>query len=94
MMNGISEEHQPFTLEERLINEIREELRQARAWPAMNSAHEGYGVLLEEVDELWAHVRTKQNQRNISAMKKEAIQVAAMALRFALDVCNEDVGRR
>lgn len=63
-------------------------------WPPMNSAHEGYAVLLEEVDELWDHVKTKQKNRDLSAMRKEAIQVAAMAVRFAVEVCNEERGRR
>ena len=63
-------------------------------WPPMNSAHEGYAVLLEEVDELWEHVRTKQKNRDLAAMKKEALQVAAMALRFATEVCNEERGRK
>ncbi len=59
-----------------------------------NSAHEGYAVLLEEVDELWDHVKINQKKRDIQAMKKEAIQIAAMALRFATEVCNEKVGRK
>lgn len=63
-------------------------------WPAMNSAHEGYAVLAEEVDELWSHVKTNQRKRDLAAMWKEAIQVAAMAVRFALDVCNEERGRK
>lgn len=63
-------------------------------WPPFNSAHEGYAVLLEEIDELWDHVKTKQNNRNIEDMRREAIQVAAMALRFAVEVCNEEVGRK
>lgn len=71
------------------------EARSAAAkWPPFNSAHEGFAILLEEVDELKAHVWTKQKNRDIAAMRREAIQVAAMALRFATDVCNEDVGRR
>lgn len=64
------------------------------AWPAMNSAHEGFGVLAEEVDELWEHVRTKQKNRDLAAMRKEALQVAAMAIRFAAEVCGEERGRR
>ena len=63
-------------------------------WPAMNSAHEAYAVLLEEVDELWDHVKTNQKRRDIPAMQKEAIQVAAMAIRFALEVCSEETGRK
>lgn len=65
-----------------------------RNWPPFNSAHEGFGVLLEEVDELWDHVKTNQKRRNLRAMRDEAIQVAAMALRFAADVCNEARGRK
>jgi hypothetical protein len=72
-----------------------DELRQAMSkWPPFNSAHEGYGVLLEELDELWEHVKTNQRKRDLIAMRKEALQVAAMALRFAIDVCNDECGRK
>ena len=75
--------------------EARLEVEEAyMAWPTpMHSAHEGYGVLLEEVEELWAHVKTKQKNRDLAAMRKEAIQVAAMALRFAVEVVDEGRGR-
>jgi len=66
-----------------------------RAWPPMNSAHEGFGVIYEEfIVELGAHVWTKQKNRDLAAMRKEAIQVAAMAIRFAAEVCTEERGRR
>lgn len=78
-----------------VLGAVKTELDTAcTAWPAMNSAHEGYGVLLEEVDELWEHVKTKQKNRDLDAMRKEAIQVAAMAVRFAIEVCNEKRGRK
>lgn len=79
---------------EMLPGEALHELKIAcRNWPKFNSAHEGYAVLKEEVDELWAHVKTNQKKRDIQAMRKEAIQIAAMAMRFALDVCNDERGR-
>jgi len=48
------------------------------------STHQGYGVLLEEVDELWNEI--KQNSSK-DLMAKEAIQVAAMALKFLESLC-------
>lgn len=78
-----------------LLQQIREELSAAMAkWPPFNSAHEGYGVLAEEVDELWEHVKVNQRRRNLPAMRMEAVQVAAMAMRFALEVCDEERGRK
>lgn len=75
--------------------EVQNEVLEARAsWPPMNSAHEAYAILLEEVHELWEHVKTNQKKRDLVAMKKEAIQVAAMAIRFASEVCDEKTGRK
>lgn len=77
------------------FDEIVIELVQAMTtWPPFNSMHEGYGVLLEEVDELWDHVKTKQKNRQLAVARKEALQVAAMAIRFALEVCDEERGRK
>lgn len=63
-------------------------------WTQWNSAHEGYAILLEEVDELWDHVKTNQKKRDLYAMRNEAIQVAACALRFAVECCDEINGRK
>ena len=73
---------------------VLEATRAAGKWPPFNSAHEGFAILLEEIDELKDHVWRNQKSRDIAAMRQEAIQVAAMALRFIADVCNEEVGRR
>ena len=84
-----------IALSEIILGCVREELHTAQVnFPAFNSAHEGYAVLLEEVDELWDHVKTNQKKRDIAAMHKEAIQVAAMAIRFEHDICNEGKGRK
>jgi hypothetical protein len=53
-------------------------------WPPMQSAHEGYSVILEELDELWHEIKLNSGMRT-DAMRAEAIQVAAMALRFVID---------
>lgn len=59
-------------------------------WPKFNSAHEGFAVLKEEVDELWDQVKLNQKKRDHLEMRKEAIQVAAMAMRFVLEICTEE----
>lgn len=70
-----------------IFKRIKEEyLSASLKFPAFASAHEGYAVILEELDELWENV--KLNQKNISRKKlmiDEAIQVAAMAIRFIID---------
>jgi NTP pyrophosphatase (non-canonical NTP hydrolase) len=77
------------------VHDAVNELEKATAnWPEFNSAHEGFAVLLEEVDELKAHVWTNQKRRDLPAMRKEALQIAAMALRFASECCDEGTGRK
>lgn len=61
---------------------IAAELERAAKWPPFNSAHEGYAILLEEMDELKAHVWANQKRRDLDGMRAEAVQVAAMAVKF------------
>jgi hypothetical protein len=52
----------------------------------MNSLHEAYAVILEEVDELWEQVRLKQSARSRKAISEELTQIAAMAIRAKHDL--------
>lgn len=61
---------------------LREYERARFKFPAMNSSHEGYAVILEELDEMWAEVKANRP----AFAKKEALQVAAMALAFMVEV--------
>lgn len=55
---------------------------------SFHNAHEGYAVLLEEVDELWENVKLNQKTPNrLDLIKDEAIQVAAMSIRLIHDCC-------
>jgi len=71
---------------QKALDAIVEEFYKATAAHGpMASAHEGYAVILEELDELWNEIKTKViNQYD---MQKEATQVAAMGMRFLVDVC-------
>ena len=73
---------------------VQEVARAQSNWPPFNSAHEGFAIMQEEFDELKEHVWTNQKKRDIDAMRTEAIQVAAMAMRFITEVCNEETGRK
>lgn len=69
---------------------VEQELLSAmKLHPSMNSAHEGYAVIKEELDELWDEVKKRSSMRDLDHMQREATQVAAMGLRFVLDVCME-----
>jgi cation transport regulator ChaB len=52
-----------------------------------NSAHEGLSVLQEEVFELMLEVYKKPAKRSRDKLRDEAVQVAAMAVRFLNDIC-------
>lgn len=97
-----------MTSEERLgkahevFKEILGELCSAwLAYPRLTaSAHEGFAILKEEVDELWEAIRMKQhystnsggtikNRVRRDAIIREAIQVAAMAIRLIVELNDE-----
>jgi hypothetical protein len=69
-------------------NLILAELVKARSrFPIMASYHEGYAILLEEVEELWSEIKQNPKDRDAVAIREEAMQVAAMAMRFLVDLC-------
>lgn len=79
-----------------VVLDVVAELKSAtEKFGAFNSTHEGAAILLEEYEELWDLVKTnpKKFEGGQEALKKamraEAIQVAAMAMRFVIDVCGE-----
>lgn len=80
-----------WTTEKRMIlvdlvlSRVRDEILRAVAkHPPMHSAHEGYAVIQEEVDELWIEV--KRDEGYSPEAMKEAIQIAAMGIRYVADL--------
>lgn len=82
-------------------------IRATEKFGPFGSPHEGYSIILEELDELWEKVKNPPDMDKTEKrpdgftegqwkavwqvqMKKEAVQVAAMAVRFALDCCDGD----
>ena len=62
---------------------IRDEMEESvLKYGAFHSFHEAYGVLKEEVDELWNEIKRKEY--DYDKIYEEAIQVAAMARKIAL----------
>jgi len=68
-----------------IIKLIEKEYKEAiKKYSSFNSAHEGYAVIKEELDELWEEIKNKYNKRNYQKMMKESIQISAMAIRFIM----------
>ena len=64
---------------------IRDEMEESvLKYGAFHSFHEAYGVLKEEVDELWDEIKIREH--DYDKIYQEAIQVAAIARNIALCV--------
>ena len=63
-----------------IINQVIEEAKEAKSrYGLFTSTHEAYGVLAEEVLELLEAIRSN----DMDAIKLEAVQVSAVAMRLA-----------
>jgi hypothetical protein len=70
-----------------LLSKVSAEVDRARSlYPRFNSLHVGYAVMLEEVEELWEMIRKSKELNADDRMRDEAIQIAAMAIRFIEDL--------
>lgn len=73
--------HLPFIGNDLAI-EIDDELMYSeKHGTAFASLHEAYSVLLEELDEVWDITRQKRKDRSKEDLRKEFIQIAAMAIK-------------
>ena len=63
---------------------VQEVIRARKKHAPMNSPHEAHSVILEEVEELWDEIKADRGRQK--SARDEAIQVAAMAVRFILDI--------
>ena len=69
------------------LREVFDEVARARAkHPAVNSLHEGYAVIAEELDEFWDEVRSQDDSERLIRAYRELVQTAAMCQRTAEDV--------
>ena len=81
--------------ESTFATEVREELDRARRkFPPINSLHEGYAVILEELDELWDEVRDQDPEGRLRRAYRELVQIAAMAQRTAEDCISHENAAR
>jgi hypothetical protein len=73
--------------DEQFAEDVLAEVYRARQkYPPINSPHEGYAVILEEVEEFWDEVKRRDRlPDNFAAMGVELRQIAAMALRTYVD---------
>ena len=74
-------------IKEQISQDVNTELERAMSrYPSFHSNHEGYAVIKEEVDELWDLIKQDKGIAATDEMRKECIQIAAMSIRFILDL--------
>ena len=81
---------QQKTLLKNILSEVECEIVFAtEKFGSFASAHEGYAVMLEEMDELWEEIKNNKDVGALAKQRLEALQVAAMAVRFIMDVSHK-----
>lgn len=77
-----------MTLDEAMLRVENEYLTAAQHHSIFTSMHEGFAVIHEEFDELKAEVwKNPRHADRQPLAQNEAVQLAAMALRFLIDCC-------
>lgn len=72
-----------------LMADLKSEVLKAMQKRApIHSPHEGSSVIREEFEELWDHV--KADTGRTPEARKEALQLAAMAVRYIVDLIDGD----
>lgn len=75
-----------MTPKDALRSTFIEMLKARHQYPPFHSYHEGYAIIKEELEELWTEIKKKPSTRDKEKLRKEAIQTAAMSLRFLVDL--------
>jgi spermidine synthase len=66
-----------------IIEDVIEEVRYAESkYPSYHSGHEGYGIIAEELDELWDEIKMKNT--SYSRQYTEAKHIACTAIRHMI----------
>ena len=81
-------------LEERLSNILEEAKSEivfiATTYNNFNSPHEGYAIILEELDELWSEIKKGSSERNPIEMENECKRIIAAVTCFMLYCCQDN----
>lgn len=67
-----------------IIKQVKDEAKRAenKYKRGFASAHEFYGVLMEEIDELWHEIKKKEVNYDTEKQTNEAVQCMAVLYRF------------
>lgn len=73
--------------QDKVVAEFYEEINKGvNKFGNYNSYHEAYAVIKEEFDELWDELKVNADNRDLTKVYEEAIQVAATSYRLAEEI--------